>query len=941
MPDVYLSQILPSPGWPNVSVDNLTALKALTARPAAVLVHGKTSINDGWGGVFAWVAGSSTTADDALVVQPTGGASGRYKRVFSGEANVRWFSAKGDDATDDSAAFTAARASGHPLYVPPGAYLVSGVAINSPGHSKSMRGEGLASVIKPPAGSTSSTVLFSVSNDDFHFDNLFFDGPISTTPGSPPALDRPIYFANNSGNGFLRVTNCRIRGGKYGIVFASLSGGYIHCAGNTITDVWAEAINVTQPNICEIVDNQITDCGFDSVASGAIRVGTSTQTEIAESIIVSRNIIARCCEGLAQEGIDLAGVTRTLIVSNNTITDTGNGGIELKTFTPSFTPYVYQNILVTGNAIRLTDLVSSVGISVNLTGTAPTAGTPSKVKVSGNLIMADTAPSTGDACYGVTTTGYTDLEISENLIINVNQGVTLSGAGVSGTTLERAYVTGNKIYAVDNAITDGSGTLQSTHIKDNILYATVGKCVVFDSATVVNLNMEGNYVESVASYAMEMRGGVSDSRVVRNTFVAALDGILTQSSAPSNVEFSNNIIKTTGGSAGHAFNLGTGTGIVLLNNRIDIPLTKRTVTGAGTYTSAGNIRGLVAADPSATMAAALGDIALNSAVASGGFEAWICTTAGNAGAAVWKGTRKIEVIDAPITKTADFTVGTYETTFINNKSGSTCVATLPSASTNSGRELLFINNQPQQLDSASSNVVPLGGGAAGTSILEARAGAWAWLKSDGTNWIIVAGSVLDSYTWATKPATYPARRSLFISDVGPSGSDWKWNGSIWVPNNGVVLLKQSGADLSTAATTEAGGIQIFVDLPAALMGANGVLEFDAMLDSKSSTVAPNILTRLFAGSGAGTGGTALVGTTFTLNNTLWFRARLMNTNAQNAQSSPTLISNVHGLTSSAFGTAAIDTSAASVFRCNVYVGGGNGTTDIAHVRGYSARLWKS
>lgn len=92
---------------------------------------------------------------------------------------------------------------------------------------------------------------------------------------------------------------------------------------------------------------------------------------------------------------------------------------------------------------------------------------------------------------------------------------------------------------------------------------------------------------------------------------------------------------------------------------------------------------------------------------------------------------------APITKTADFTVGAGETWFINNKSGSTCTVTLPAASSNTGRELTFKNTQAQTLVSASSNVVGLAGGAAATAILAASTGDWATLVSDGTNWIIM------------------------------------------------------------------------------------------------------------------------------------------------------------------------------------------------------------
>jgi hypothetical protein len=91
----------------------------------------------------------------------------------------------------------------------------------------------------------------------------------------------------------------------------------------------------------------------------------------------------------------------------------------------------------------------------------------------------------------------------------------------------------------------------------------------------------------------------------------------------------------------------------------------------------------------------------------------------------------------PVIKTANFTVGLGEVWIINNKSGSTCTVTLPTASSYSGRVLTFQNYQAQFLVSASSNVVPLGGGAAGTAILENVAGNWATLVSNGTNWVMM------------------------------------------------------------------------------------------------------------------------------------------------------------------------------------------------------------
>jgi hypothetical protein len=91
----------------------------------------------------------------------------------------------------------------------------------------------------------------------------------------------------------------------------------------------------------------------------------------------------------------------------------------------------------------------------------------------------------------------------------------------------------------------------------------------------------------------------------------------------------------------------------------------------------------------------------------------------------------------PVTKTANFTVIDADVWIINNKSGSTCTVTLPTALSYVGRSLTFQNYQNQLLVSSLSNVVPLSGGAAGVDILNDVAGDWATLVSDGTNWVVM------------------------------------------------------------------------------------------------------------------------------------------------------------------------------------------------------------
>lgn len=116
-------------------------------------------------------------------------------------------------------------------------------------------------------------------------------------------------------------------------------------------------------------------------------------------------------------------------------------------------------------------------------------------------------------------------------------------------------------------------------------------------------------------------------------------------------------------------------------------------------------------------------------------------SAGNVGVGTNAPVNKLQVNgsfgrNAPVTKTSSFTLADTENWIICNGTGS-ITATLPAASSWTGREVMIKTIAAQTVVSASSNVVPLAGGAAGTAILPATAGAWATLVSDGTNWIIM------------------------------------------------------------------------------------------------------------------------------------------------------------------------------------------------------------
>jgi len=111
-------------------VENIASLKlqdGLVFNTIEVL--GYYTKGDGGGGTFYWDSSSTETDNSGTIIQATGITTGRWKRVYSGAVNVKWFGAKGDGVTDDSAsaqnAINLSKVSlkGLSIYFPNGNYL--------------------------------------------------------------------------------------------------------------------------------------------------------------------------------------------------------------------------------------------------------------------------------------------------------------------------------------------------------------------------------------------------------------------------------------------------------------------------------------------------------------------------------------------------------------------------------------------------------------------------------------------------------------------------------------------------------------------------------------------------------------------------------------------------------------------------------------------------
>lgn len=209
------------------------------------------------GGIFFLVPNQTATNVGTKFASSTAGYS--WRRQYSGQINAKWFDAKGDGITDDTAAITNAiyaANSGDTIYFPYGTFIISQEILVS----KSIRFKGDESNLKFSATfddqGTATLGMFQVATTNVTFDTLSFDG----TGASNEALN----------NRFLWITSgrCSIRHCS----FKSQPAGGSNFNG-------AIGFGITS------WEGAVEDCRFDDCSSSVFTQGP--RTRIADCISMS------------------------------------------------------------------------------------------------------------------------------------------------------------------------------------------------------------------------------------------------------------------------------------------------------------------------------------------------------------------------------------------------------------------------------------------------------------------------------------------------------------------------------------------------------------------------------------------------------------------------------------------------------------------------------
>jgi hypothetical protein len=199
-----------------------------------VFVLGYYADGDGGGGTFRWDGSSTTTDDGGLVIAPYSNkptcttlqtSAGRWRRVYSGPLNVRWFGAKGDLSQNDQPAFAAALAAipnGGTVFVPTGRYLInSPIIVSAPSivvdgstipvvrSGVRIIGEGQSSEIHADYTSVQESIITLLGCYRCRVENLYLTGV--TSGAHRTNCTDAIYINANQGNtGRNELVNLRI-----------------------------------------------------------------------------------------------------------------------------------------------------------------------------------------------------------------------------------------------------------------------------------------------------------------------------------------------------------------------------------------------------------------------------------------------------------------------------------------------------------------------------------------------------------------------------------------------------------------------------------------------------------------------------------------------------------------------------------------------------------
>lgn len=327
---------------------------------------------------------------------------------------------------------------------------------------------------------------------------------------------------------------------------------------------------------------------------------------------------------------------------------------------------------------------------------------------------------------GIQSSPGSDFATITNNSIQVLELASASGIVFAGlnSIIANNSIVGNSQYGIFVGISPSQGTASCVISGNNI--KNHGTFIYTDDAIYVQTSQVGNSINGLV-----ISNNIIEGSIDRGIHVTATSGDM------SNVTIANNIFSSAASTFACSLQASSGR---LIENYTITGNVFQSSGGQNLYLYSGNLpnkvnRGTISGNRLVGGTTSIALVRVQDIVETGNFISGSTNTISvDADCRNIYTDRRQSAIST--TTAATYTVSVEDEYVIANRAG-TVTLTLPTPNIWPGRELTVKTIQAQTVVSGAANVVPIDSDVVGSAILPAVDGAWALLKSNGTNWVIM------------------------------------------------------------------------------------------------------------------------------------------------------------------------------------------------------------